>query len=224
MASDVKFTGLDEVRQLVDEHRDALGYAVLLHVLYTTDRKPVVRINLTKLELEPFLDASHAGEPSRVQLCAALMRRVLVEVERHWSGTGTHSYMLRLYRPGGRSVKGPSFHVERSPPPVPTALAPIVVALNGENLPEARVWRALGAAVEDFVGTVVRSVTGLMDAEHRVNEHLADQRAKSWRLIEALSDPGRSGGLRAMLQDPLACEALARHLLEVARDIGELGP
>ncbi len=163
-------------------------------------------------------------EPSRVQLCAALMRRVPVEVERHWSGTGTHSYMLRLYRPGGRSVKGPSFHVERSPPPVPTALAPIVVALNGENLPEARVWRALGAAVEDFVGTVVRSVTGLMDAEHRVNEHLADQRAKSWRLIEALSDPGRSGGLRAMLQDPLACEALARHLLEVARDIGELGP
>lgn len=82
-------TGLDEVRQLVDEHRDALGYAVLLHVLNRTDRKPVVRINLMKSELALFLDAeASVGEPSQVQLCAALMRRVPVEVERHWTGAG----------------------------------------------------------------------------------------------------------------------------------------
>ena len=56
MAPDLKFTGLEEVRQLVEEHRDALGYAVLLHVLNRADRRPVVRINLTKPELDPFLD------------------------------------------------------------------------------------------------------------------------------------------------------------------------
>ncbi len=293
----VRFTGLAEVRQLVDEHRDAPGHAVLLHVLNRTDRKPVIQINQAKSELEPFLDNSGADEPSREQLCDALMRRVPVEVERHWTGTGTRTTMLRLHQPKGRYLKGQSFHVELSPPPaLPTV--PVVVALNGEILPEARVWRALGSAFEDFVGTVVRSVTGLMDAEHRVNEHLADQLAKSWRLVEALTeqllieraerarlegdrraddgtqqfrdllvgklleelaslgqamnggrgdvppelvevfetfaaspalveafcDPSRSGGLRAMLLDPLGCEALARHLLEAARGTGERDP
>ena len=65
MVFDVKFTGLNEVRQIVDEHRDALGYAVLLHVINRTDRKPVVRSNLMKSELVPFLDASHTVEPNR---------------------------------------------------------------------------------------------------------------------------------------------------------------
>lgn len=293
-AAKVRYTGLEEVRQLVDEHRDMVGYAVLLHVLNRADRKPVVRINLLKSELEPFLDASNAGEPSRIQLCDALMHRVPVEVERHWSEPGERSYMLRLHQPKGGYLGSKSFHAERSPPPVPTALAPIVVALNGENLPEARVWRALGGAVEDFVSTVIRAVTGLMDAEHRVAEHLADQLAKSWWLIEALTEQllieraerarlegerraddgaqqlrdvlvgklleelaslgqamnaGRGDvppelvevfdrfaaspalveafcdpAVRAMLLDPSACEALARHLLEAARGTGERGP
>lgn len=33
MARDLTFTGLDELRQLVDEHQYTLGYAVLLYVL-----------------------------------------------------------------------------------------------------------------------------------------------------------------------------------------------
>ena len=294
MAPDVKFTGLDEVRQLVDEHRDALGYAVLLHVLNRSDRKPVVRINLTKSELEPFLDLSHAGAPTPAQLCEALLRRVPVEVERHWSEPGDRAYMLRLHQPKGGYLASTSFHAHRPSPPAPAALAPIVVALNGENLPEARVWRALGGAVEDFVGTVIRAVTGLLDAEHRVAEHLADQLAKSWKLVEALTEQllieraerarlegerradngaqqlrdvlvgklleelaslgqamnaGRGDvppelvevfdwfaaspalvealadpEVRAMLQDPRACEALARHLLEAARGTSGRGP
>ena len=294
MAPDVKFTGLDEVRQLVDEHRDALGYAVLLHVLNRSDRKPVVRINLTKSELEPFLDLSHAGAPTPAQLCEALLRRVPVEVERHWSEPGDRTYMLRLHQPKGGYLASRSFHAHRPSPPVPTALASFVVRLHPDLLPEARVWRALGGAVEDFVGTVVRAVTGLLDAEHRVAEQLADRLAKSWKLIESLTEQllieraerarlegerraddgaqqlrdvlvgklleelaslgqamnaGRGDvppelvevfdwfaaspalvealadpEVRAMLQDPRACEALARHLLEAARGTSGRGP
>lgn len=292
-AAKVRFTGLDEVRQLVDEHRDALGYAVLLHVLNRADRKPVVRINLTKSELEPFLDPSHAEVPTPAQLCEALLRRVSVEVERHWSEPGDRAYMLRLHQPKGGYLASKSFHAHRPSPPAPTALAPTVVALTGEMLPEARVWRALGGAVEDFAGTVVRAVGGQLDAEHRVHEQLADQLAKSWRLVEALTEQllieraeraalesdrradegaqqlrdvlvgklleelaalgqAMSAGrgdvapelaaafdsvaaspplvaalstpeVRVMLQDPRACEALARHLLEEARGSGERG-
>ena len=135
MAPDLTFTGLDEVRQLVDEHRDALGYAVLLHVVDRANRRPVIRINLTKLELEPFLDPAHAGTPTRAQLCEALLRRVPVEVERHWPEPGERSYMLRLHQPKGGYLASRSFHAHRPSPPAPTALAPIVVALNGEMLP-----------------------------------------------------------------------------------------
>ena len=293
MARDLTITGLDAVRQLVDEHRDALGYAVLLHVLNRADRKPVVRINLTKSELEPFLDPSHTEVPTPAQLCEALVRRVPVEVERHWSEPGDRTYMLRLHQPKGGYLASRSFHAHRPSPPAPTTLAPIVVQLHPDLLPEARVWRALGGAVEDFVGTVVRAVTGLLDAEHRVAEHLADRLAKSRKLIEALTeqllieraergrlegerraddgaqqlrdvlvgklleelaslgqglDAGREGvppelvevfdrfaaspalvealadpEVRAMLRDPLACEALARHLLEAARGTDERG-
>ena len=294
MAPDVKFTGLDEVRQLVDEHRDALGYAVLLHVLNRADRKPVVRLNLTKLELEPFLDPSRTGAPTQAQLCEALLRRVPIEVERHWSEPGDRTYMLRLHQPKGGDLASRSFHAHRPSPPAPTALAPIVVQLHPDLLPEARVWRALGGAVEDFVGTVIRAVTGLLDAEHRVAEHLAERLAKSWKLVEALTEQllieraerarlegerraddgarqlrdvlvgklleelaslgqamnaGRGDvppelvevfdrlaaspalvavfcdpAVRAMLRDPLACEALAAHLLEAAPGAGERRP
>ncbi len=184
----LQFTGLDRVRQLVDEHRDAVGYAVLLHVLNRADRKPVVRINLAKSELGPFLDPSHVGAPTPAQLCEALLRRVPVEVERHWSEPGDRTYMLRLHQPKGGYLASRSFHAHRPSPPAPTALAPIVVQLHPDLLPEARVWRALGGAVEDFVGTVVRAVSGLLDAEHRVAEQLADRLAKSWKLVEALTE------------------------------------
>lgn len=287
-AAKIWFTGLDEVRPILDEHQDAMAYAVLLHVVDREKRIPVVRINLTKSELEPFLDTqASVGEPSRTALCDALMRRVPVEVEGHLSEPEEQTYMLRLHRPKGGYLGGKSFHAERIVPPVPTALAPIVVQLNPDMLPEARVWRALGGAVEDFLGTVIRAVSGLLDAERRVVEQQADELARSWKLVEALTaqllaeradrarveadqraDDGAQRvrdvlvgklleelvtlgqaqnaargavapelvelfdrfaaspalvealadpGVRAMLLDPKACEALARHLLEAAR-------
>ena len=188
MAPDLTFTGLDEVRQLVDEHCNALGYAALLHVLNRADRKPVVRINLTNSELEPFLDPSQAGAPSPAQLCEALLRRVPVEVERHWSEPGDRAYTLRLHQPKGGYLASRYFRAHRASPPALTVLAPMVVQLHPDLLPEARVWRALGGAVEDFVGTVIRAVTGLLDAEHRVAEHLAQRPAKCWRLVEVLTE------------------------------------
>ena len=147
---------------------------------------------------------------------------------------------------------------------------------------------------EDARRLIANAVTGLLDAEHRVAEHLADQLAKSWKLVEVLTEQllieraerARLEGerraddgaqqlrdvlvgklleelaslgqamnagrghvppelvevfdwfaaspalvealadpeVRAMLQDPRACEALARHLLEAARGTSGRGP
>ena len=85
------------------------------------------------------------------------------------------------------------------PPPVPLRNTPAVaIALGGdghgqlvyldpETIPEARVWRALGHATEEFLGTVGRTYAGIIDLQARTVTHQATQLDKSQALVENLA-------------------------------------
>jgi hypothetical protein len=64
----------------------------------------------------------------------------------------------------------------------------VAVPLDPDSIPEARVWRALGAAFEHFLGMSNRAMGGVVDAQHRMIEQQADQLARSRSLVGALAE------------------------------------
>ena len=83
-----------------------------------------------------------------------------------------------------------------SPPPRNTPAVAIALGSEGggqliyldpDTIPEARVWRALGRATEDFLGTVGRTFSGIIDLQTRTVEHQATQLDKSQALVENLA-------------------------------------
>ena len=84
-------------------------------------------------------------------------------------------------------------------PPEPVRRTPAVaIALSGggegqliyldpDTIPEARVWRALGHATEEFLGTVGKTYSGIIDLQARTVHHQAEQLDKSQQLVENLA-------------------------------------
>ena len=85
----------------------------------------------------------------------------------------------------------PVFEVTQQGPAVALALGADgrgqLVYLDPESIPEARVWRALGRATEDFLGTVGRAFNGIVDLQAKTVNHQAVQLDKSQALVESLA-------------------------------------
>ena len=89
--------------------------------------------------------------------------------------------------------------VPSPPPPEPVRRTPAVaIALSGggegqliyldpDTIPEARVWRALGHATEEFLSTVGKTYSGIIDLQARTVHHQAEQLDKSQQLVENLA-------------------------------------
>lgn len=84
------------------------------------------------------------------------------------------------------------------PPPAPRNTPAVAIALGGDGhgqliyldpdtIPESRVWRALGRATEEFLGTVGKTYTGIIDLQARTVTHQAEQLDKSHALVENLA-------------------------------------
>ncbi|MBK7759534.1 MAG: hypothetical protein IPI35_24685 [Deltaproteobacteria bacterium] len=89
--------------------------------------------------------------------------------------------------------------VPSPPPPEPVRRTPAVaIALSGgaegqliyldpETIPEARVWRALGQATEEFLGRVGASYGNIIELQARTVTHQSEQLDKSQALVENLA-------------------------------------
>lgn len=89
--------------------------------------------------------------------------------------------------------------VPSPPPPEPVRRTPAVaIALSGggegqliyldpDTIPEARVWRALGQATEEFLGRVGASYGNIIELQARTVTHQAEQLDKSQALVENLA-------------------------------------
>ena len=62
-----------------------------------------------------------------------------------------------------------------------------LIYLDPDTIPEARVWRALGRATEEFLGTVGKTYSGIIDLQARTVHHQAEQLDKSQQLVENLA-------------------------------------
>ena len=62
-----------------------------------------------------------------------------------------------------------------------------LIYLDPETIPEARVWRALGRATEEFLGTVGKTYTGIIDLQARTVTHQAEQLDQSQALVQNLA-------------------------------------
>ena len=85
----------------------------------------------------------------------------------------------------------PVFEVTQPGPAVALALGADgrgqLVYLDPKTIPEARVWRALGQATEEFLGTVGRAFSGIVDLQAKTVNHQSEQLDKSQALVQSLA-------------------------------------
>lgn len=182
---------------LLHEHADALAYVVLAEVLDRKARRAAGRLDLSALDL-----GSPEGRADRLahQVLAWVQARL---AEEQPQGSGI-TYMLKLYGSGGRYLRSLSFPVrwsdprpQRPPrrrstnlpaPPTAPAVTVLTVPLDPQSLPEARVWRALGAAIEHLLDTMTRSTGEIVDTQSRLIARQSGQLEAAWALIGALAE------------------------------------
>ncbi len=116
-------------------------------------------------------------------------------------------------------------------PPVPARNTPAVaIALGGDGhgqliyldpdtIPEARVWRALGHATEEFLGTVGRTYAGIIDLQARTVTHQAAQLDKSQALVENLA--GQLLAARQVQRTDEAEQQVDERQLRVREELGK---
>jgi len=182
----------ERLRELVTQQAEALSYVILAEILDRKERRPVGRLDVAGLDLGP---PDARGERLGSAVLDWVRERL---IEDRPVGLGTR-YMLRSYAAGGRYLKSQSFVVgrqvvksarrsarNRADPVAELPATIIAVPLDPDSIPEARVWRALGAAFEQFLGTSTQAMGGVVDAQHRMIEQQADQLARSRSLVGAL--------------------------------------
>ena len=121
--------------------------------------------------------------------------------------------------------------VPSPPQPEPVRQTPAVaIALNGggegqliyldpDTIPEARVWRALGRATEEFLGTVGRTYGGIIDLQARTVHHQAEQLDKSQALVENLA--GQLLAARQVKDSDEAEQKVDERQLRVREELGK---
>ena len=100
--------------------------------------------------------------------------------------------------PAVATPAAPTPVIVAAPLPAPRPTPAVAIALSGDGdgqliyldpdtIPEARVWRALGRATEDFLATVGRTYGDIIDLQSRTVSHQAAQLDKSQALVENLA-------------------------------------
>ncbi len=121
--------------------------------------------------------------------------------------------------------------VPSPPPPEPVRRTPAVaialgsdgegqlIYLDPDTIPEARVWRALGHATEEFLGTVGRTYAGIIDLQSRTVTHQAAQLDKSQALVENLA--GQLLAARQVKESDEAEQKVDERQLRVREELGK---
>ncbi len=94
-----------------------------------------------------------------------------------------------------------------------------LIYLDPDTIPEARVWRALGRATEEFLGTVGKTYGGIIELQARTVHHQAEQLDKSQHLVEHLA--GQLLVARQVKESDEAEQKVDERQLRVREELGK---